>query len=151
MILSLNFSFTIKKCKLGISFTAPTENEHYHLQVGHDTSLKIMAITDKQCRSSSSVNGSASGSKYGSNGHNGSETGLRAEHAVTEDGNGTASGRSGGSGANEDRVAQRAAALTKFRQKRKERCFEKKVIHLFISFFCLFVCLNNGDCMVTIS
>ncbi|TYI80707.1 hypothetical protein E1A91_D05G106800v1 [Gossypium mustelinum] len=95
--------------------------------VGHDTSLKIMAITDKQCRSSSSVNGSASGSKYGSNGHNGSETGLRAEHAVTEDGNGTASGRRGGSGADEDRVAQRAAALTKFRQKRKERCFEKKV------------------------
>ncbi|KAB2028467.1 hypothetical protein ES319_D05G101200v1 [Gossypium barbadense] len=95
--------------------------------VGHDTSLKIMAITDKQCRSSSSVNGSASGSKYGSNGHNGSETGLRAEHAVTEDSNGTASGRRGGSGADEDRVAQRAAALTKFRQKRKERCFEKKV------------------------
>ncbi|KAB2081013.1 hypothetical protein ES319_A05G104000v1 [Gossypium barbadense] len=88
--------------------------------VGHDTSLKIMAITDKQCRSSSSVNGSASGSNYGSNGHNGSETGLRAEHAVMEDGNGTASGRSGGSGANEDRVAQRAAALTKFRQKRKD-------------------------------
>ncbi|KAA3489583.1 two-component response regulator-like APRR3 [Gossypium australe] len=127
----LDRSSVTKKTEIMCTFpshsSAPTENEHYHLQVGHDTSLKIMAITDKQCRSSSSVNGSASGSNYGSNGHNGSETGLRAEHAVMEDGNGTASGRSGGSGADEDRVAQRAAALTKFRQKRKERCFEKKV------------------------
>ncbi|CAI9296073.1 unnamed protein product [Lactuca saligna] len=41
------------------------------------------------------------------------------------DGSGSGSGR--GSGVDQDRLAQREAALNKFRQKRKERCFEKKV------------------------
>ncbi|KAL4333973.1 hypothetical protein GQ457_07G034070 [Hibiscus cannabinus] len=96
------------------------EKEH-NLQADHDNSQKIIATT-KQCGSSNlfkgpsecdiinySVNGSASGSNYGSNGMAG------------------AISRRSGSAAEEDRVAQRVAALTKFRQKRKERCFEKKV------------------------
>ncbi|XVF46420.1 hypothetical protein PTKIN_Ptkin03bG0025200 [Pterospermum kingtungense] len=119
------------------------EKEQHQFQPDHDTSLKIMAITATQCRSSNvfegplecniinySVNGSASGSNYGSNGPNGSNTGLNAEQVIMESDNGAAgamSGRSSGSGAAEDRVAQRVAALTKFRQKRKERCFEKRV------------------------
>ncbi|XP_007016629.2 PREDICTED: two-component response regulator-like APRR3 [Theobroma cacao] len=119
------------------------EKEQHQLQPDHDTSLKIMAVTAPQCGSFNvfegpsecnimnySVNGSASGSNYGSNGPNGSSTALNAEQAIMESENGAAgamSGRSSGSGADEDRVAQRVAALTKFRQKRKERCFEKRV------------------------
>ena len=37
--------------------------------------------------------------------------------------------KSFGNGADEGRLALREAALTKFRLKRKERCFEKKVIY----------------------
>ncbi|XWS53220.1 hypothetical protein CRYUN_Cryun11dG0139200 [Craigia yunnanensis] len=119
------------------------EKEQHHLLPYHDTSLKIMAMTAIQCRSSNvlegpsecniinySVNGSASGCNYSSNGLNGSSTGLNAEQAIMESDNGAAgamSGRSSGSGVDEDRVAHRVAALTKFRQKRKERCFEKRV------------------------
>ncbi|XVF20170.1 hypothetical protein REPUB_Repub11eG0175200 [Reevesia pubescens] len=119
------------------------EKEQHHLQPDHDTSPKIMAITARRCSSSNvfegasecniinySVNGSTSGSNFGSNGPNGSSTGLNAEQAIMGSDNGAAgamSGRSSGSGADEDRVAQRLAALTKFRQKRKERCFEKRV------------------------
>ncbi|XP_023729548.2 two-component response regulator-like PRR73 isoform X2 [Lactuca sativa] len=43
------------------------------------------------------------------------------------DGSGSGSGSARGSGVDQDRLAQREAALNKFRQKRKERCFEKKV------------------------
>ncbi|OMO91401.1 hypothetical protein COLO4_18397 [Corchorus olitorius] len=119
------------------------EKEQQHqLQEDHDTSLKTMELTTPQCGSSNvfagpsdcnvincSVNGSGSGSNYGSNGPNGSSTGLDADQAIIESENGAAgaiSGRSS-SGADEDRAAQRVAALTKFRQKRKERCFEKRV------------------------
>lgn len=78
-----------------------------------------------------SVNGSASGSNHGSNGQNGSSTALNVGATNMEGDNGGA-GNSGvgtisGKGSGEDRLAQREAALTKFRQKRKERCFEKKV------------------------
>ncbi|XP_022730609.1 two-component response regulator-like APRR3 [Durio zibethinus] len=119
------------------------EKEQHHLQPDHDSLLKIMAITARQCRSSDvfegpsecniinySVNGSVLRSNHGTNGPNGSSSGLNAETAIMESDNGAAgamSGRSSGSGADEDRVAQRVAALTKFRQKRKERCFEKRV------------------------
>nr|GEX92992.1 putative CCT domain, CheY-like superfamily [Tanacetum cinerariifolium] len=43
------------------------------------------------------------------------------------DGDGSGSGSGRGSGVDQERLSQRAAALNKFRQKRKERCFEKKV------------------------
>lgn len=88
-----------------------------------------------------SANASASGSNNGSNGQNGhsngqnsaavtpggtnaeSDTGIGALKSSTGGGSGTGSG----SGVDINRSAQREAALTKFRQKRKERCFEKKV------------------------
>ena len=81
-----------------------------------------------------SVNGSASESNYGRDGKNGSGNALHAGVKKMESDSGAAgkngvvvSGRIGGNGADEDRLALREAALTKFRQKRKERCFEKKV------------------------
>ncbi|PSR90005.1 Two-component response regulator-like [Actinidia chinensis var. chinensis] len=112
-----------------------------------DFSQKNMAAASPQCGSTNmlggfvegnvvmcSVNGSASGSNYGSNGKNGSGNALHAGVKKMESNSGAAgkngvivSGRVGGNGADEDRLALREAALTKFRQKRKERCFEKKV------------------------
>ncbi|XP_024990162.1 two-component response regulator-like PRR73 isoform X2 [Cynara cardunculus var. scolymus] len=87
--------------------------------------------------------GSASGSNNKSNGENGSsgQKGTSSAPVVeggaiasdngdarkgnAEDGSGSGSGR--GSGVDQDRVTHREAVLNKFRQKRKERCFEKKV------------------------
>ncbi|KAG9453793.1 hypothetical protein H6P81_006697 [Aristolochia fimbriata] len=114
-----------------------------------DLALKSMAAMAPQCGSSNvfdgtteangncSVNGSASGSNHGSNGQNGSSTGVNYGGMNMESDNGAAgksgvgggsgSGSGSGCGADQDRFAQREAALTKFRQKRKERCFEKKV------------------------
>ncbi|KAJ4719762.1 Two-component response regulator-like protein [Melia azedarach] len=82
-----------------------------------------------------SLNGSTSGSNHGSNGQNGSTTALNVGGANIESDNGVAmkGGPSGtivygsSSGVDRTRFAQREAALNKFRQKRKERCFEKKV------------------------
>lgn len=120
-------------------------------QLDHeDNSLKNMTADAAQCGSSNmlggpvegnarfhSKNGSASESNHGSNGRNGSSNGLNTGVPNMESDNG-ATGNSGangiyggasGSGADEDWLAQtrREAALKKFRQKRKERCFEKKV------------------------
>nr|BAE72700.1 pseudo-response regulator 37 homologue [Lemna gibba] len=76
-----------------------------------------------------SMNVSISGSHHGSNAPNG-RTNIESENGLTEkteaagcNGSGTGSG----SGMDESRFAQRVAALTKFRQKRKQRCFQKKV------------------------
>ncbi|KAF8396651.1 hypothetical protein HHK36_018275 [Tetracentron sinense] len=83
-----------------------------------------------------SLNGSASGSNHGSNGQNGSSTAVNAGGMNMESDNGVAgeNGADGSSGSgsrvDQNRFAQREAALTKFRQKRKERCFEKKVTGL---------------------
>ncbi|KAK1563090.1 hypothetical protein Q3G72_022165 [Acer saccharum] len=82
-----------------------------------------------------SVNGSASGSKHGSNGQNGSSTAMNAGGMNGESDNGDAgksgSGDASGSGTgnrvDQNKLSHREAALTKFRQKRKERCFQKKV------------------------
>ncbi|XP_077232958.1 two-component response regulator-like PRR37 [Tasmannia lanceolata] len=111
-----------------------------------DLSLKSMAAVAPQCGSSTvfggpvegnggnySQNGSVTGSNHGSNGQNGSDTAVNNGGMNMESDNGAA-GKSGtgggsgsGSGVDQNRFAQREAALTKFRQKRKERCFEKKV------------------------
>ncbi|KAJ6322882.1 hypothetical protein OIU77_012672 [Salix suchowensis] len=83
-----------------------------------------------------SLNGSASGSDHGSNGQNGScivlnPRGIKMESNSRAVDKGETSGpcdESGsGSGVGRNRFALREAALSKFRQKRKERCFEKKV------------------------
>lgn len=140
--------------------------------------MKNMAASAPQCGSSNmvgeltdantgkfSVNGSASGSNHGSNhgsnGQNGSSTGLNAGVTNMESDNGAAGnnsaaggviGRSSGSVVDKDRIALREAAVPNFRQKRKERCFEKRV-NLFFFFtslmrlkimphnFCLLCCM----------
>jgi pseudo-response regulator 7 len=81
-----------------------------------------------------SMNGSASGSNTGVN--NG-QSGLGATPMITDNSGsngvgGTDAAMDGVSGGNglcteQMRFARREAALNKFRQKRKERCFEKKV------------------------
>ncbi|XP_044497710.1 two-component response regulator-like APRR7 isoform X2 [Mangifera indica] len=122
-------------------------NDHDHL------SLKKMAATVPHCGSSNvlgglvegnarnhSANGSVSGSNHGSNGQNGSSTAMNAggmniesdNGVVDKNGSGDASGSGSGSGCSsrvdQNKFSQREAALTKFRQKRKERCFRKRVI-----------------------
>ncbi|XWS75085.1 hypothetical protein CRYUN_Cryun01aG0054600 [Craigia yunnanensis] len=114
-----------------------------------DLSLENMAAAAPQCGSSSwssapnvqgnagnhSLNGSASGSNHGSNGQNGSSTALNTRGINLESENGVPGkggavggiGFGGRNGIDQNRFAQREAALNKFRQKRKERCFEKKV------------------------
>ncbi|CAM8949459.1 unnamed protein product [Rhodiola kirilowii] len=84
-----------------------------------------------------SMNGSGSGSNHGSNGQNGSSaltppdagtTNLKSDIDMpVNNASGDSKGKTGMSGSDEERFAHREAALTKFRQKRKERCFEKKV------------------------
>ncbi|XP_052189898.1 two-component response regulator-like APRR7 isoform X2 [Diospyros lotus] len=121
--------------------------KHQPQQDLDNLSLKNMAAAAPQCGSTNmvggsvegngrnySANGSASGSNHGSNEQNRSSSALNAGVSNMESDNGAAgksgvglSGRVGGDRADEDRFAQREAALTKFRQKRKERCFEKKV------------------------
>ena len=88
-----------------------------------------------------SINGSNSGSNYCSNRQDGSSNaiqtgGLNMESAngITEQcgpGSGNGSGRGGACGVDQNRLAQREAALKKFRQKRKERNFRKKVFAFF--------------------
>ncbi|XP_059626707.1 two-component response regulator-like PRR37 [Cornus florida] len=124
-------------------------NMQHQPESDHDDLSLKMAAAAPQCGSSNmlggptegsagnySFNKSASGSNHGSNGQNGS-TALNAGVANIGSDNGVAensgivgisgSGRISGNEADEDRLAQREAVLTKFRQKRKERCFGKKV------------------------
>ncbi|GMJ03040.1 pseudo-response regulator 7 [Hibiscus trionum] len=114
----------------------------------HDLSLKKMAADAPHCGSSNvlggpvegnaanySVNGSASGSNHGSNGPNGSSiavntlgTNMESDNGIAgKSGSGDASGSGSGIKADQSKSAHREAALTKFREKRKERCFRKKV------------------------
>ncbi|XWS66956.1 hypothetical protein CRYUN_Cryun05aG0244700 [Craigia yunnanensis] len=112
-----------------------------------DLSLKKMVADAPHCGSSTvlggpvegnagnySVNGSASGSDHGSNGPNGSSpavntvgTNVESNNGIAgKSGSGDASGSGSGSKSDQSKSAHREAALTKFRQKRKERCFRKK-------------------------
>ncbi|EOY18478.1 Pseudo response regulator, putative isoform 5 [Theobroma cacao] len=118
------------------------------VQSGHGSALQPVAQAAPQCGSSNlsslphvegnaanhSLTRSASGSNHGSNGQNGSSTvlntrGMNLESENGVPGKGGAGGGIGSGGRNvvdQNRFAQREAALNKFRQKRKERCFEKK-------------------------
>ncbi|XP_050231296.1 two-component response regulator-like PRR73 [Mercurialis annua] len=129
---------------------------HHHVHIQQQNSpqehdeipQKNMEAVAPQCGSSNifggptegnagncSMNGSVSGSNHGSNGKNGSNTALNNELTNMETDNTTAgnnaagglSRRINGTAVDEDRIAHREAALSKFRQKRKERCFDKKV------------------------
>ncbi|KAI3473244.1 hypothetical protein Pfo_030536 [Paulownia fortunei] len=113
-----------------------------------ESSLKQVAVDAPHCGSTNvlggpmdgnprncSLNRSASGSNHGSNGQNGSSTAINAVGNNAESdvgqagksGSGDASGSGSGNRVDENKFAQREAALIKFRQKRKERCFKKKV------------------------
>lgn len=121
---------------------------HYHHHHVHKMpqNQKLDNQDDCQCGSSSaphveanagnhSSNGSAPESNHGSNGQNGNVTALNSRGSNLESENGLLGkggtvggiGFGGSNGADQNRFAQREAALNKFRQKRKERCFEKKV------------------------
>ncbi|XVF23732.1 hypothetical protein REPUB_Repub13aG0065000 [Reevesia pubescens] len=131
-------------------------HHHYHVhnmpqnkKLGkhHDLSVENMAAAATQCESSHvssarhvegnagnhSLNGSASRSNHGSNGKNGSSTALNTRGMNLESENGVQRwsswwiGLGGRNGVDHNRFAQRETALNKFRQKRKERCFEKKI------------------------
>ncbi|CAK8571537.1 unnamed protein product [Lathyrus sativus] len=111
-------------------------------------SLKKMTDVAPHCGGSSnvvevlvegySINRSASGSNVESNGQNGRSTAINAGGTNIESNNGLAgnsgSGDASGNGSanrvDQNKNSQREAALTKFRQKRKERkekCFHKQV------------------------
>jgi len=119
------------------------------LQSVHDLLLKSTTKDTQQCTLANAfggpaesngtnygLNGSAVESDHGSNGQDGSNTlTIRMINVENCD---VAAGSIGvgaidriniGSGSYEERIALREAALTKFRQKRKERCFDKKVIY----------------------
>ncbi|KAI4304667.1 hypothetical protein MLD38_040144 [Melastoma candidum] len=132
-------------------------HHHYHYHRHLDNSQKnqeqqdnsdvAMAATALQCGSSNAMegradgnagnnsgSGSASGSNLGGNGNNGSNNVPVDGSAKMETDNGAAGNTGAGalgekpnSGIDEERIALREAALSKFRQKRKERCFEKRV------------------------
>ncbi|KAK2434015.1 two-component response regulator PRR3B [Trifolium repens] len=118
------------------------------LQSVHDLLHKSTTKVAQQCMSSNvfggpeegnaaanyGLDGSTAESDHGSNGQGGSNT-LTVKMTNVENGD-AAPGSFGvggidkiniGSVSYEERIALREAALTKFRQKRKERCFEKKV------------------------
>ncbi|KAK1411834.1 hypothetical protein QVD17_32622 [Tagetes erecta] len=114
-----------------------------------DPGLKNLAASAPHCGSSNvvgaavvgniencSLNRSGSGSKHGSNVQNGSSVGVNLEGKDGESGGAltgkSGGGGSGGGGSSEVRIdkhksAQREAALIKFREKRKDRCFKKKI------------------------
>ncbi|XP_073290262.1 two-component response regulator-like APRR7 isoform X2 [Primulina huaijiensis] len=127
----------------------PHHNHHFHNLEEKppsnldDSAPKKLASLDPDFGSSSvlggpinySLNGSASGSNRVSDGQNVSNTALNtpennAESDVGQAGNGSGDANNntgGGNRMDENKLTQREAALNKFRQKRKERCFTKKV------------------------
>nr|XP_043631673.1 two-component response regulator-like APRR7 isoform X2 [Erigeron canadensis] len=127
---------------------------HYHnidteqpLSNPDDIGLNKLAAGASHCGSSNikggpvegnienySLNRNGSGSKHGSNVQNGSNTALNYEVTNVESNVGIAEESCSGSGkascsgnADLTKSALREAALTKFRQKREVRCFQKKV------------------------
>lgn len=127
---------------------------HYYLHVMSQQQPSIDRASDARCGLSNvsdppieghaanyGVNGSISGSHNGSNVQNESstapnvtrpnmESGIMDKNGA-EGGNGSGSGPSGGSGNDmyQNQLSQREAAVNKFRQKRKERNFGKKVLY----------------------
>ncbi|XP_012835975.1 PREDICTED: two-component response regulator-like APRR7 isoform X1 [Erythranthe guttata] len=120
------------------------KNYHHHQQLSYnqdESSIKKLPEDTPQCGSTNVLgkpmednsrncrNRSASGSNHGSNGHNGT-VGRYTESGIGQagrNGSGDTSGSGGGTGVDECKLAPREAALNKFRQKRKERSFTKRV------------------------
>ncbi|XP_052311006.1 two-component response regulator-like PRR73 isoform X5 [Populus trichocarpa] len=116
------------KCHYPSAFQ-PVQNDHTALP------QPVIQAAAPQCGSSNMLSTptqgnagdySLNGSDHGSNGQNGSSIALSG--AVEKGGTPGPGDESGSrSGVGRNRFALREAALSKFRQKRKERCFEKKV------------------------
>ncbi|KAK4478609.1 hypothetical protein RD792_014098 [Penstemon davidsonii] len=86
-----------------------------------------------------SLNRNASGRIYGQNGNsnavNAAETNAKSDVGqARKSGSEEASGSGSGNREDEDKLARRLAALSKFRQKKKDRCFTKKVANLIFYF-----------------
>lgn len=132
--------------------TSSIQHIHHHHHVHHyhdDFSLKKLAIDSPHCGSSNVLGGpiegdpenyilnrSASGSKHGSNNQNGSSTTAKGGGTMVERDVGLG-GKNGGGDAGgsqnmieQNKSVQREAASTKFCQKRKDRCFQKKVTYI---------------------
>ena len=128
---------------------------HYYLHVMEQQHASIGRASNARCGSSNvsdvpieghaanySVTGSISGSQNGSNAQNGTnstpnvarpniESGTIIENRA-EGANGSGSGPSdSGNDICQNQLSQHEAAVNKFRQKRKERNFEKKVTYRF--------------------
>lgn len=104
-------------------------------KAAHYGSSNVLSAPIEGNAGNHSLNGSTSGSNHGSNGQDGSCTALDGEVENIENDNGApmkgepAGGVGYGirSGVIKNHFAQREAALNKFRHKRKQRCFEKKI------------------------
>ncbi|KAK4349049.1 hypothetical protein RND71_031804 [Anisodus tanguticus] len=97
---------------------------------GNCASSNILAGSCEGNPEYKSLNRCASGSNHGGNGQNGSSKAVNAGGINGNSDTGLAgTSRSGGGSGNtmDPFKLVRAAVLTKFRQKRQERCFEKKV------------------------
>ncbi|RXH94340.1 hypothetical protein DVH24_024024, partial [Malus domestica] len=122
--------------------------QHQQILNNDDLSLKNLAAAAPLCGSSdvqcvpmegnvgsNSLHGCALERNNSSNGQSGGSFAINSRGTYTESGKdiageeGTISATENGSksGVDQNRRAQREAALHKFRQKRKDRCFEKKV------------------------
>ncbi|XP_059305707.1 two-component response regulator-like APRR7 [Lycium ferocissimum] len=117
------------------SKSLPLRDTVYSLNGPHFASSNIRAGSCEGNPEFQSLNRSASGNNHGCNVQNGSSKAVNAggangnsdtELAGTSRSGGDASGSGSGNTMDPFKLV-RAAALTKFRQKRKERCFEKKV------------------------
>ncbi|KAK4800616.1 hypothetical protein SAY86_021103 [Trapa natans] len=134
----------------GIQSKVQLQNLHQHcekqvVQDYDDLALKLLAAPAPHCGSSNvlegpanvnvgnySINGSVSGSNHGSSvaANAGGINGESDNGDAGKGGSGSGSGSGDGNGDNrvdQNKLAQREAALRKFRQKRSERCFHKKV------------------------
>lgn len=135
-----------------------TRHQHHHynhiahqaakdLRPDHDLSVKSSTKAAQQCISSNvrgpaetnAFDGNANESDHGSNGQEGSNTlttktiNLENNHVIAasfEVEVGVVDRKNTMNAADEERTALREAALAKFRLKRKERCFEKKVTYI---------------------
>ncbi|KAI3731039.1 hypothetical protein L1987_62222 [Smallanthus sonchifolius] len=131
---------TVAQPKAAVQQQVQVRHHHHHYHHHHhhvhklqqqklvnpdDGSLRNMVsnILTASAEGNAANYGSASGSNNKSNGENGKIENNNGGPIKINGGDGSGSG----SGVDQERLAQREAALNKFRQKRKERCFVKKV------------------------
>lgn len=109
--------------------------ENLNANTAYCNSSNVFAVPVEANGGIYSLNGSNSGSNHGSDGQNGGSSAINNNGGTNMEGDaigvaeksGVGGGNESGNGAYQNRFAQREAALNKFRQKRKERNFGKKV------------------------